>query len=267
MKNYAMLDRANRRLRELDQLKSEFLANVGHELRTPLNSIIGFAELLLQGYSGPLNENQSRQLAMILNSGNHLLRVVNDVIEVSMLNAGQVVLKNEHVSITSMIHDVLQVLQSKAEKKNLNIMVDAEKDLPNCYCSYEKLKLLLYNLVDNAIKFSSSGDITISALRASSLSDNDSRKEHFPDHDIAGNNSLLVSVQDQGIGIRQENFDILFDEFRQVDGSLTREYNGIGLGLAISKKLVELYGGKIWLESQIGVGTTFYFTVPLSNEK
>ena len=265
MNNYSMLDHANRRLRELDQLKSEFLANIGHELRTPLNSIIGFTELVLQGYSGTLNDEQRRQLTMVLNSGNHLLRVLNDVIEISMLNAGQITLKKEYIPITLVIHDVLRELRSKAEKKKLNIIVDAENNLPDCHSSREKLKLILYNLIDNAIKFSSSGDITISAFPVSRLSENDPRKAAIVTHEITEENTLVVTVQDQGIGIQQEKFDILFDEFRQVDGSLTREYNGTGLGLAISKKLVELYGGKIWLESHIGVGSTFYFTIPLSN--
>ena len=264
MKNYAMMDDANRRLRELDQLKSEFLANVGHELRTPLNSIIGFTELLLQGYSGPLNENQYRQLTMVLNSGNHLLRVLNDVIEVSMLNAGQVTLKNEYIQFSAILDDVLQELRHKAEQKHLRLMLDIEQNLPDCLCSREKIKLVLYNLLDNSIKFSSSGQITISALRASMLHADDSRKAHILENLMTDTDTLLVSVADQGIGIEQDNFMILFDEFRQVDGSLTREYNGTGLGLAISRKLVELYGGAIWLESQVGAGATFYFTVPLA---
>lgn len=265
MKNYAMLDHANQRLRELDQLKSEFLANVGHELRTPLNSIIGFTELLLQGYSGPLNENQHRQLAMVLNSGNHLLRVLNDVIEVSMLNAGQVVLRNERIQFSTILDDVLQELRHKAEQKHLQLVLNLDQNLPDCLCSREKIKLILYNLLDNSIKFSSTGNITISALRASTLPENDPRKAHVFEQLSTDADTLIVSVRDRGIGIEQENFTILFDEFRQVDGSLTREYNGTGLGLAISRKLVELYGGAIWLESQVGAGATFYFTVPLAN--
>ena len=266
MKHYAMLEHANRRLRELDQLKSEFLANIGHELRTPLNSIIGFTELLLQGYSGALNMNQCRQLTMVLNSGNHLLRVLNDVIEVSMLNAGQVMLKNEPVAIAAIIEDALQELRNKAEQKHLSIQLRIEENLPPCHCSREKIKLILYNLLDNSIKFSSSGGITISAHSAARMSKEDKRRARVPDHAASSENYLVVSVQDEGIGIREENFEILFDEFRQVDGSLTREYNGTGLGLAISKKITELYGGKIWLESQIGVGSIFYFTVPLTDE-
>lgn len=266
MKNYAMLDHANRRLRELDQLKSEFLANIGHELRTPLNSIIGFTELVLQGYSGPLNQEQRRQLRMVLNSGNHLLRVLNDVIEISMLNAGQISLKYASVPLAQVAQEVFQELRGKAQQKHLRILVNLARPLPDCYCSREKLKLIIYNLLDNAIKFSSSGEITFSACPVSQLPDSDWRKAYIHDQHIPEDSSLLVSVRDQGIGIRRENFEILFDEFRQVDGSLTREYNGTGLGLAISKKLVELYGGKIWLESQIGVGTTFYFTLPLSKK-
>ncbi len=267
MKHYAMLEHANRRLRELDQLKSEFLANVGHELRTPLNSIIGFTELLLQGYSGPLNNNQCRQLSMVLNSGNHLLRVLNDVIEVAMLNAGQVVLKHDTVPISAVVQEVLQELRKKIDQKQLNIRQRLEDDLADGDGSREKVKLILYNLVDNAVKFSSSGTITIAACHALRCAPEDIRRAHPPEHATANGDYLVISVQDEGIGIREENFDILFDEFRQVDGSLTREYNGTGLGLAISKKLLELYGGKIWLKSQIGVGSTFYFTVPIKDER
>jgi len=263
MQNYVRLEQANRRLRELDQLKSEFLANVGHELRTPLNSIIGFAELLLQGYSGPLNDNQYRQLSMVLNSGNHLLRVLNDVIEVSMLNAGQITLRREEIHISEIVQDVFREFQRPAAQKKLSLVADIEEDLPNCHCSRDKIKLILYNLLDNAIKFSSTGEITISAVRVSLHPPHAREPEHIPDHLTSENEYLEVSIRDRGIGIREENFAILFDEFRQVDGSLTREYSGTGLGLAISKKLVELYGGKIWLESQLGLGTVFYFTVPL----
>lgn len=263
IKNYEMLNHANRRLRELDQLKSEFLANVGHELRTPLNSIIGFTELVLQGYSGKLNEVQQRQLTMVLESGNHLLRVLNDVIEVSMLNAGQIIFKYENFPITIIINEVIQELWNSVEKKKLKIVMDIESALPDCYCSREKVKLVLYNLLDNAIKFSSSGNIMVSACSASTFLRENEQWAGIAKQEMS-EDVLVLRVKDQGIGIYQQNFDILFDEFRQVDGSLTREYNGTGLGLAISKKLVQFYGGKIWLESEPGIGTTFYFTVPLS---
>lgn len=266
--HYQMLEQANRDLRALDKLKSEFLANIGHELRTPLNSIIGFTELILQGYSGPINTDQRRQLAMVLNSGNRLLRVLNDVIEVSMLNANQIELKCEDIPISTIINDVIREVRNSAAKKKLTIFMDIEEALPDCYCSREKVKLILYNLLDNAIKFSSSGSVVISAHSTSDLSQYGFYEEYnyaTPGNDTLKRNYLVVSVKDQGIGIHRDDFDILFDEFRQVDGSLTREYDGTGLGLAISKKLIELHGGNIWLDSQIGVGTTFYFSLPLSN--
>jgi signal transduction histidine kinase len=265
--HYQMLEQANRDLRALDKLKSEFLANIGHELRTPLNSIIGFTELILQGYSGPINTDQRRQLAMVLSSGNRLLRVLNDVIEVSMLNADQIELKCEDIPISTIINDVIREVRNSAAKKKLTIFMDIEEALPDCYCSREKVKLILYNLLDNAIKFSSSGSIVISAHSTSDLSQYGFYEEYnyaTPGDDTLKRNYLVVSVKDQGIGIHRDDYDILFDEFRQVDGSLTREYDGTGLGLAISKKLIELHGGNIWLDSQIGVGTTFYFSLPLS---
>jgi signal transduction histidine kinase len=264
-----MLEQANRDLRTLDKLKSEFLANIGHELRTPLNSIIGFTELILQGYSGSINTDQRRQLAMVLSSGNRLLRVLNDVIEVSMLNADQIELKREAIPISTIINDVIREVRNSATKKKLTIFMDIEEALPDCYCSREKVKLILYNLLDNAIKFSSSGSIVISAHSTSDLSQYGFCEEYnyaTPGNDTLKKNYLVVSVKDQGIGIHRDDFDILFDEFRQVDGSLTREYDGTGLGLAISKKLIELHSGNIWLDSQIGVGTTFYFSLPLSKK-
>ncbi len=264
---YDKLAYANRQLQQLDQLKSEFLANVGHELRTPLNSIIGFTELVLQGYSGELNQAQRRQLAMVLDSGNHLLRVLNDVIEVAMLNAGQITLQYECFPVASIVHDVVRELRSKAEKKALTIHIDVESDLPNCCCSREKVHDVLYNLLDNAIKFSPSGDITVSACSAQTFSRKTAQQQPASGNvPLSGQGYLVVSVKDQGIGIQGEHFEMLFDEFRQVDGSLTREYNGTGLGLAICKKLVHLYGGTIWLESQPRVGSTFYFTIPLNQE-
>lgn len=271
MTHYERLEQANRDLRALDQLKSEFLANVGHELRTPLNSIIGFAELLLQGYSGELNKEQFRQLSMILTSGNQLLKVLNDVIEVSMLNAGQIELRWEYLAIGEIIEEAIQEVYKETEKKRLQIVTEIEPSLSLCYCSHEKLKLVLYNLLDNAIKFSSSGKITIAVRPASHYSEGVLPKELlFQDpgtgQEMVKSQVVVVSVKDEGIGVSRENFDILFDEFRQVDGSLTREYNGTGLGLAICKKLVELHGGKIGVESQVGVGSTFYFTLPVSHE-
>lgn len=272
MDHYEMLQQANRDLRALDKLKSEFLANVGHELRTPLNSIIGFTDLVLQGYSGKLNPDQHRQLSTVLKSANQLLRVLNDVIEVSMLNAGQITLQREAIPISRVINEVLYEVRPWADKKHLTLVTDIETGLPKCRCCHEKVKLILYNLLDNAIKFSSSGEIKVAARATADLSQYHFHEFHHQVADSFGDNDrsqhfLVISVADQGIGISEENFEILFDEFRQVDGSLTREYNGTGLGLAISKKLVQLHGGNIWLKSQVGVGTTFYFSLPLSREE
>ena len=270
LNRYEMLEQANRDLRTLDKLKSEFLANVGHELRTPLNSIIGFTELILQGYSGELNPEQRRQLTMVLNSGNQLLRVLNDVIEIAMLNAGQIELRRESIALPALIIEAIREVQRRAEKKKLRIFTEFDDALPNCDCGREKVRLILSNLLDNAIKFSASGDITVAAHATAQLADYHLPAAYLPvpapgDPAAPPPHYLVVSVKDHGIGIGPQNFAILFDEFRQVDGSLTREYNGTGLGLAISKKLVELHGGHLWLESQVGRGTTFYFSLPLSH--
>jgi signal transduction histidine kinase len=273
MTHYERLEHANRELRTLDKLKSEFLANVGHELRTPLNSIIGFTELLLQGYSGDLSDDQSRQLQMVLQSGNQLLGVVNDVIELSMLNTGQVQMQREYLPLSKIIDDAVQEVQVQATQKHLSLVKHIEPSLPLCYCSQEKVRLIITNLLDNAIKFSSSGTITITARMSSALPECQQFPEKFlqsqlsPEQDTLPPRCIVVSVSDQGIGIDEENFDILFDEFRQVDGSLTREYSGTGLGLAISKKLIEMHRGHIWVNSQVGKGSTFHFTLPVSYEE
>lgn len=262
--HYEQLEQANTELRTLDRLKSEFLANIGHELRTPLNSIIGFTELLLQGYSGNVNHDQRRQLSMVLQSGNQLLRVLNDVIELAMLNAGQIELHREYLSIETIIDNVVQEFQPQARKKHLSLITQQAQALPPCYCSREKVRLILVNLVDNAIKFSSSGTVTIATRLVASHADDgyaETASADEPGHNI------LVSVSDQGIGIADDHFEILFDEFRQVDGSLTREYNGTGLGLAISKKLVEMHQGTIGVQSRVGKGSTFYFTLPVEQDE
>lgn len=271
MTQYEKLEQANRDLRTLDQLKSEFLANVGHELRTPLNSIIGFTELLLQGYTGELNRDQRRQLKMVLNSGHQLLGVLNDVIEVSLLNAGQVELKREYWPIELIITETIQEVSELAEKKRLHLQTAITPGLPLCYGSHEKVKLILHNLLDNAIKFSTTGTITIAAQLfappgQAGTPEKPSGTETLPAQELPKPQYVLVRVTDQGIGISPENFEIVFNEFRQIDGSLTREYSGTGLGLAISKKLVELHGGHIWVESQVGVGSTFAFTLPIGHE-
>jgi signal transduction histidine kinase len=253
-------------------LKSEFLANVGHELRTPLNSIIGFTELLLQGYSGELTDDQCRQLKMVLQSGNQLLRVLNDVIELSMLNTGQIQLRWEYLPLVQIIDEVVQEFQPLAKQKHLSLNKHIEPLLPSCYCSQDKMRLILSNMLDNAIKFSSSGTVTISVRISSGLSkfQVSEHLHHYPanpENATSPPQYFVISVSDQGIGIAQENFEILFDEFRQVDGSLTREYNGTGLGLAISKKLIDMHRGHIWVSSQLGKGSTFHVALPVKPQK
>jgi signal transduction histidine kinase len=276
--HYERLEQANRELRTLAQLKSEFLANIGHELRTPLNSIIGFTELLIKGYSGDLTQDQRRQLGMVLQSGNQLLRVLNDVIELAMLNAGQIELHREYLAIPHIIDEVAQALHAQIQHKGLSLVVRGEPSLPLCYCSREKVRLILMNLVENAVKFSSSGAITITTQLLSSApeflpSRQSGNGRHaaprqapqsLPAFDPLAFPAILVSISDQGIGIAEEHFAILFDEFRQIDGSLTREYNGTGLGLSITKKLIDMHRGQIWVNSRVGNGSTFYFILPVN---
>jgi signal transduction histidine kinase/CheY-like chemotaxis protein/HAMP domain-containing protein len=238
------LELANAKLRRADQLKSEFLANMSHELRTPLNAIIGFAEVLRDGICGKLNEEQMESVIDIHESGKHLLRMINDILDLSKVEAGKMGLQPEEFSIARAIDDVHSIVRDMANKKLLNLQIIVQDDLPNVYADQVKFKQIMYNLLSNAVKFTpKGGSITIE----SSFS----------------NDEFLISVTDTGIGIAPEDRDIIFDEFKQLDSSHSRQYEGTGLGLALTKRLVELHGGRIWVESEgLGKGSKFSFTIP-----
>lgn len=237
------LELANAKLKKADQMKSEFLANMSHELRTPLNAIIGFAEILRDGIIGPLNEDQLSSVIDIYESGKHLLQMINDILDLSKVEAGRMELIPEEFSISKYIEDTYSIIRDMANKKQLKLILNVPKDLPNVYADPVKFKQIMYNLLSNAIKFTPSGSITTSV---------EFNGEEF-----------IISVADTGIGIEKENFEIVFDEFRQVDSSQSRQHEGTGLGLALTKKLVELHGGRIWVESEgLGKGSKFSFTLP-----
>jgi PAS domain S-box-containing protein len=237
------LSDANTRLQELDRLKSAFLATMSHELRTPLNSIIGFSGILLQDLAGPLNAEQKKQLRMVSDSAEHLLALINDVLDLSKIEAGQLVIANEAFDLGPMLDKVARTVRPMAEAKHLVLEVAVAPEVVMVRADSRRVEQVLLNLLSNAIKFTEQGYVKIT----SSLQGNE----------------VGINVMDTGIGIKHEDLDKLFRPFTQVETGLTRQYEGTGLGLSISKRLVTLMGGTIWVDSEPGKGSTFSFTLPV----
>lgn len=234
------------RLKQVDKLKDQFLANTSHELRTPLNGIIGLSESLKDGVAGKLSGKAIENLDMIVNSGKRLSNLVNDILDFSKLKNKDLSLAIQPVDIYPVADLVLKVSSALAKGKALKLVNAIPKDIPLIEADENRLQQILYNLVGNAIKFTEKGKVEINAVEDSGF--------------------LSVWVSDTGIGIAEDKFDAIFKSFEQVDGDETRAYGGTGLGLAVTKQLVELHGGKIKVESEVGVGSTFRFTLPLSKE-
>lgn len=237
------LESANEKLKELDRLKSAFLASMSHELRTPLNSIIGFTGILLQSLSGPINEEQTKQLAMVKNSANHLLSLISDILDISKIEAGQLTVALEPFDIRESIQKVVQSVRPLAEKKGLDLTVHLADNVGPLTSDVRRVEQVLLNLLSNAVKFTDQGEIRVCCLREA--------------------DSYVTSVTDTGIGIGDEEMGHLFQPFYQIDTGLNRRFEGTGLGLSICKKLVELMGGRIRVTSSPGNGSTFDFSIPL----
>ena len=233
----------NLKIKAASTAKSQFLANMSHEFRTPLNAIIGFAEVLQDQIPGPLNAEQLEYLGDIHDGGQLLLRLINDVLDLSKVEAGRLELFYETFPIAQMVRETVTTLRGLAEKKGLHIKMNLPPDLGLITADQIRFKQVLYNLLSNAVKFTDTGEITVSA--------------------ITENQQLHLTVADTGIGLREEDMDRIFVEFSQVDASYSRRHEGTGLGLALSKQLVEAHGGHIWVDSTIGVGSTFHVSLPL----
>jgi PAS domain S-box-containing protein len=236
------LSEANIRLQELDRLKSAFLATMSHELRTPLNSIIGFSGILHQELAGPLNEEQKKQLGMVSDSAEHLLALINDVLDLSKIEAGQLRIANEIFDIRPVIDKAARTVKPLAEAKHLALETEVAPDIGAVRADSRRVEQVLLNLLSNAIKFTEKGYIRIMCS--------------------SGDDTILISVTDTGIGIKPGDMDKLFRPFTQVDTGLTRQHEGTGLGLSISERLVTMMGGTIRVESEPGRGSTFTFTLP-----
>ncbi|HSI32163.1 MAG TPA: ATP-binding protein, partial [Tepidisphaeraceae bacterium] len=246
------LAESNVALYESNRLKSEFLANVSHELRTPMNSILGFAELLrdtaITGAGTPAEQRTGRYVTNIVTSGRNLLELINDLLDLAKIEAGRMEVRSAPLPLGDLFEGLTGILKPLSEKKQIEILSTISSDVPILYTDAAKLQQVLYNFLSNAIKFSpAGGTITLSAERVDE-------------------GHVRVSVTDRGPGIDPEKHALIFEKFRQLDGSVTREHGGTGLGLAISKELVSLLGGEIGVRSTAGEGATFWVQLPLRIE-
>ncbi len=272
------LEAANQQLQDASRHKSEFLANMSHEIRTPLNSIIGFAELLREQGVGPLNEKQARYITHVANGGKHLLQLIGDILDLSKVEAGKFVLQPEPLPVAQTLEDVLVIGRGLANKKAQEIQVEIAPDLPPLAADPVRFKQILFNLLSNAVKFTpEKGRITLRAYRKA-----ESRRQKAEGSGQTSGElpplptaecplptadcllpSLVIEVTDTGVGIRPEDMPKLFQEFVQLETTQAQRHEGTGLGLALTKRLVELHGGRIWAESEgERRGSTFTVVLP-----
>jgi GAF domain-containing protein/CheY-like chemotaxis protein len=243
------VQQSNEQLRELDRVKSEFLANMSHELRTPLNSIIGFSRVILKGIDGPLTEMQEQDLTTIYNSGQHLLNLINDILDQAKIAANKMELQTDYFDIKAVVEGVRSIGIGLVKEKPIDIRVNMASGLPQVYGDEFRTRQVLLNIVSNATKFTREGSITLSV---------------YPDKSqTTGKPMVRIDIADTGIGIAEKDVPLLFEAFRQIDSSLTRTAGGTGLGLPISKSLIEMQGGEMMLSSEVNVGSTFSVTIPI----
>lgn len=235
-------------LREVDTLKSQFLANMSHELRTPLNSIIGFSRVIMKGIDGPVTDLQQQDLSAIYNAGQHLLNMINDILDISKIEAGKMELAFDDVELSSVIDSVLSTARGLVKDKQVKLTTDIDDDIPIITADPTRIRQILLNLISNSAKFTDDGSITVIARKRENK---------------IGRQEIYLAVTDTGSGIADEDQHKLFVPFSQVDGSPTRKVEGTGLGLSITRLLVDLHGGEIGVDSEIGKGSTFWFTLPL----
>jgi signal transduction histidine kinase len=239
------------RLRELDHLKNSFLANMSHELRTPLNSILGFAQVILEGLDGPLTADMENDLGLIEKNGNHLLHLINEILDMAKIEAGRMSLSPEPVNLAELLNDVIETSQSllrnKEKGKELYLALQNEEQANvTLLLDYTRMRQVFLNIIGNATKFTDDGGITVGVERYGS--------------------KLHVLIHDTGQGIPPDKLEMVFEAFTQVDTSTTRKVGGTGLGLPISRRLVEMHGGRLWAESAgiPGEGSTFIIELPVN---
>ncbi len=237
-----LLRGAMERAQGSDLLKTQFLANMSHELRTPLNAIIGFSQVLSEGMDGEINETQKKDLDAIYQSGMHLLSIINDILDISKIEAGRMQLDLAEFDMGDVVLDVLSTAKPLVKEKEVALRVELPKEAPRVYADRIRIRQVILNLISNAAKFTAKGHILVRVA--------------------SNSNEVEVHVADTGMGIRESDIPKLFNEFKQLDPSTTRNRGGAGLGLALAKRFVELHGGRIWVESVLGIGSTFSFSIP-----
>jgi signal transduction histidine kinase len=234
-------------LQELDRLKSGFLANMSHELRTPLNSILGFSDVMLMELDGPLTPNMTDDLKLIQKNGQHLLHLINDVLDMAKIESGRMNLSPERFNVHEVLEEVNSITSTLASERNISLFIEEDSDREvEIFADNTRLRQVMINLVNNAIKFTEKGKIAIRAGKQN-------------------NDTVLITVKDTGLGIPPEKLEDIFQEFTQVDTSTTRKVGGTGLGLPISRRLIEMHGGRLWAESSgvLGEGSTFFVELPI----
>jgi signal transduction histidine kinase len=250
IENVRLFDEIQDKSRQLEiasQHKSQFVANMSHELRTPLNAILGYTELIMDNVYGETPDRMRDVLGRVQKNGRHLLGLINDVLDLSKIEAGQLTLALTRYSLKDVVQSVFSAVEPLASEKRLAFKVEVPQNLPAGHGDERRITQVLLNLVGNAIKFTDQGEV---AIRAS-----------------ATNGSFNVAVRDTGPGIGADDQAKIFEEFQQADSSITRKKGGTGLGLSISKRIIEMHGGRLWVESDLGCGSTFSFTVPVNVEK
>jgi len=236
------LAETNKQLVETSKHKSQFLANMSHELRTPLNSIIGYTKLMLDGLEGDINEEQQKDLQTVYTNSKHLLELINGLLDLSRIEAGKTVLSYGTFTISDLLSEVIPAIEQLAREKGLTLTYSVAPNIDNLYADKAKTKQVLMNILGNAIKFTNEGSVKLNVVET--------------DKDFA------FSVTDTGMGMKEEDLGVIFDSFQQVGPAQIAGYEGTGLGLAISKQFIEMQGGRIWAESELGKGSTFTFTLP-----
>jgi len=240
------VEEKSREVEIADKHKSEFLANMSHELRTPLNAILGYTELILDKIYGDVPEKIQEVLERVEKNGRHLLGLINDVLDLSKIEAGQLTLSLSEYSMGELVQTVSTSVEALASEKNLELSVNVPTNLIIGKGDEQRIAQVLLNLLGNAIKFTEVGEVRVEV--------------------VVSNQTFLVSVSDTGLGLSETDQKRIFKEFQQVDGSSTKIKGGTGLGLSIAKKIVEMHGGRIWVESTVGKGSIFWFTLPVCVE-
>jgi len=233
-----LLDKLNASL----EFKAKFLANVSHELRTPLNAIMGFSQLLLEQSYGKINPEQKEFMKDINSAGNHLLRIINSILDLSRIEAGKLIIHHEKLNLNKLIKKIDTIINTLYRKKGLEFIIEGITDNDYIFADSLHFKQILFNLLSNSIKFTEKGKITLRAIK---------KLDHWE-----------FQIEDTGIGIAAEDYDIIFREFGRIENDRTNKTPGVGLGLALTKRMINLHGGEIWFESEYNKGTTFYFTIP-----